>query len=66
MTRTITLPVSTKLIQEALEYYWRDQTVIKTHEDVKIELPFTKGFDVIVTIEEDKGVESKLSYGKDG
>jgi len=66
VTKSITMPVSTELIKQALEYYWRDQTVIKDNEDVLIELPFTKGFDVEVKIESDKGVESKLVHGKDG
>ena len=66
VTKTITMPVSTELIKQALEYYWRQQTTIKDNEDVTIDLPFTKGFDVEVKIETDKGVESKLIHGKDG
>ena len=65
MTKTITMPVSSKLIKDALEYYWREQTTIKDHEEVKLVIPEVE-FKATITILADKGVESKLEHGKDG
>jgi len=70
MTRTVSIPVSLELFKEAMEYYWRSQTTIKLHEDVKIIVPCVVEevfpATLTITIEEDKGVEGKLVHGKDG
>jgi hypothetical protein len=65
MTRIVSLPVSLELFKEAVEYYWRSQTIIKAHEDVDIVVPSADAFPMLlqVKLEEDKGVESKLEHG---
>jgi hypothetical protein len=69
-SRITVIPVSLNLIRQALEYYWREQTVIKDNEDIKIILPFETEqafpFEATVTINTDKGVEGKLVNGKSG
>lgn len=69
-SRVTVIPVTLDLMKQALEYYWRDQTTIKENEDIKLIFPYATEasfpFEATVTITTDKGVEGKLSYGKDG
>jgi hypothetical protein len=52
MNSTRTVPVTSKLIEEALEHYWRSIAMLKPNEDVSISYSGEDGLATITTTKE--------------